>query len=132
MNDQMFDTFYKAAESSLHMQQEMFRQWPSMPLHPAAVSAEWFQTLQKRWVEIVTDSLSKHRESLDSIYRSGIEVFEQSLRLSEAKSPEDYRRMVEELWRKVFAMYKDQSETQIREFQKGVEKWFDLVAKPKV
>jgi hypothetical protein len=66
------------------------------------------------------------------MYKSGIDIIEVAFRLSEAKSSEDYRRMVEEFWRKVFAVYKDQSETQIREFQKGVEKWFDLVTKTPV
>ena len=136
MNEQMFDSFRKAAESSLHMQQEMFRQWgqqwPSMPLNAAGVSADWFQTFQKRWVEFLTDSLNKHRESLDSMYKSGIQVVEQTVRLSEAKTPDEYRRTVEEVLRKVFGAYKEQSENQSREFQKGVEKWFETAMKAKV
>jgi hypothetical protein len=136
MNDQMFDSFRKAAESSLHMQQEMFKQWtqqwPSMPLNAAGVSAEWFQTFQKRWIEFTTDSLTKHRESLDSMYKSGIQLIEQSCRLSEAKNPEEYRRVVEEVCRKVFAVCKDQSEAQLREFQKGTEKWFEMASKTTV
>jgi hypothetical protein len=135
MLDQMFDNFRKASESSLQMQQEMFKQWahqwPAMPLNAAGVSADWARTFQKRWIEFATDSLSKHRESLDSMYKSSIQVIEQTLRLSEAKTPDDYRRMVEELCRKMFTVCKDQSETQLRGFQKGVEELFEMVPKAK-
>jgi hypothetical protein len=134
--DQMFDSFRKASESSLHMQQEMFKQWapqwPSMPLNAAGASAEWTRTLQKRWIEFMTDALNNQRESVDAMYKSGIQVIEQAFRLSEAKSPDDYRRMVEELWRKMFEISKNQSETQLREFQKGAEKWLEMLPKTKV
>jgi hypothetical protein len=133
MLDQMFETFRKASESSLQMQQEMYKQWaqqwPSMPLNAAGVSAEWVRTFQKRWIELVTDTLNKNRESLDSMYKTGIQVIEQTCRLSEAKSPDEYRRMVEDLWRKLFTVCKDQSENQLRDFQKGAEKWFEMLPK---
>jgi hypothetical protein len=135
MLDQMFDNFRKASESSLQMQQEMFKQWahqwPAMPLNAAGVSADWVRTFQERWIEFATDSLSKHRESLDSMYKSSIQVIEQTFRLSEAKNPDDYRHKVEELWRKTFTVYKDQSESQLRGFQKGVEEWLEIVPKGK-
>ena len=133
MLDQMFETFRKASESSLQMQQEMYKQWaqqwPSMPLNAAGVSAEWVRTFQKRWIELVTDTLNKNRESLDSMYKTGIQVIEQSCRLSEAKTPDEYRHMVEDLWRKLFTVCKDQSENQLRDFQKGAEKWFEMLPK---
>jgi hypothetical protein len=136
MLDQMFETFRKASESSLQMQQEMFKQWtqqwPTMPLNAAGVSAEWVRTFQKRWIEFVTDSLTKHRESIDSMYKTGIQVIERSCHLTEARTPDEYRRMVEDLWRKLFTIYKDQSESQLRDFQKGVEKWFEVLPKPNV
>jgi hypothetical protein len=134
MLDQMFETFRKASESSLQMQQEMFKQWvqqwPSMPLNAAGVSTEWVRTFQKRWIEFVTDSLNKHRESVDSTYKTGIQVIEQTCHLSEAKTPDEYRRMVEDLWRKLITIYKVQSESQLRDFQKAAEKWFEVLPKP--
>ncbi len=133
MLDQMFETFRKASESSLQMQQEMYKQWaqqwPTMPLNAAGVSAEWVRTFQKRWIELVTDTLNKNRESLDSMYKTGIQVIEQTCRLSEAKTPDEYRHMVEDLWRKLFTVCKDQSENQLRDFQKGAEKWFEMLPK---
>ena len=101
MNDQMFDSLRKAAESSLQMQQDMFKQWSggwtSTPFNAAGVSAGWIQKSQKRRIEFTVESLTKHRESLDSLFKSGIQVIEQSCRLSEAKTPDDYRRLSEDL-----------------------------------
>jgi len=135
MLDQVFDSLRTASESSVQMQQEMFkqwtRQWSGAPVNAAGVSAEWVQKFQKGWIEFATDSLNKHRKSLDSVYSAGIGAIEQTFRLSEAKTPEDYRRLTEELWRKLYDTFKDQSETQLRDFQKSVEKLFELVPKPK-
>jgi hypothetical protein len=131
--DQYFETFRKASVSSLQMQQEMFRQWmqqwPSTPWSAFGGSTEWLQRLQKRWMEVTAESLNRHRESLDSMYKSVIALIEQSLRLSESKTPEDYRSTVEELRHKMLETFKEQSEAQLREFQKDTEKWFDLLPK---
>jgi hypothetical protein len=126
MIDQMFDTFRKTSESSLQMQQEMFtqwaQQWPTVPMNAAGVSADWLRTLQKRWIEFSTESLERNRVGLDSMYRSGIQFIEQTLRLSDAKSPDDCRHALEDLWRKLIDVFKEQSESQLHDFQKGVEK----------
>ena len=131
MLDQMFESLRTASESSVQMQQEMFkqwtRQWTGAPANAAGVSAEWIQKFQKGWVDFATDSLNKNRKSLDSAYSDGIGAIEQTFRLSEAKTPEDFRRLTEELWRKLFETFKDQSETQLRDLQKSVEKLFELV-----
>jgi hypothetical protein len=136
MLDQMLESFRKASESSLNMQSDMFKQWvqqwPTMPLNAAGVSSEWVRTFQKRWIEFLTDSLNKNRASVDSAYGSGIKVIEQTFRLSEAKTPEEYRHLVEDLWRKMFDVLKDQSETQLRDFQKGFEKLLETIPKAKV
>jgi hypothetical protein len=135
MLDEMFENFRKASESSLQMQQEMFKQWtqqwPTMPLNAAGVSAEWVRTFQKRWIEFVTDSLNEHRESLDSMYKTGIQVIEESFHLSEAKTPDEYRKMVEDLWRKLFTISRVQIESQLHDFQKAAEKWFEVLPAPK-
>jgi hypothetical protein len=132
MFDQVFESFRKASESSLQMQQDMFKQWSQQWLSGApsgGASTEWGGAFQKRWLELVVDALSKQRESLDAMYRSGIQVLEQTLRLSEIKSPEDYRRVAEDVLRKSYETFKDQSEAQFREFQKMVEKSFDMAHK---
>jgi hypothetical protein len=121
MVDQLLDNFRKASESSLQMQQELFKQWTkqwsSVVPQPADASSDAGRTAQKRWVALGVELINKHRESLDAAYRSGIEIIEQSVGTSEAKSPEDYRRLTEELWRKLFETYKSQTEAQFNAFQ---------------
>jgi hypothetical protein len=141
MIDQVFDSFRKASESTMQMQQELFKQWtnqwttaaPSVPGVPAAPAAwtEQAHTFQKRWLETLTDTLNKHRETLDSQYRAGIRAIEESFRVNEAKSPEDFRRITEELWRRGFETLKSSTEAQIRDFQAAAQKWGELVAKAK-
>jgi hypothetical protein len=85
------------------------------------------QAMQRRWAELALEFLRKQRESMDAAYASGIQIIEQTFRVSEAKSPDDYRRMTEDLWRKLFESFKDRSETQIRDFQKWSEKSAEIV-----
>jgi hypothetical protein len=130
MLDQLFEEFRKASESSLQVQQDMFRhwaqQWQTVTPNAAGMSSEWGRTFQKRWVDLTLEALKKHRESLDSVYQSGINLIEQSLRASEAKSQEDFSRVVEDLWRKVFDTLKGQSEAQFRDFRAWAEKSFEM------
>lgn len=135
MFEQAFDTFRKTSESCLQAQQDMYKFWAQQWSNPANVgefSTDWHRSLAKKWSDFTTDSLRKHRESLDAVYRSGIQLVEESLRLSESKSPDEYRRGVEEVWRKAIASYKDQAESQFRDYQKGFEKLFELTPKVKV
>ena len=125
MLDQLFDTFRKASESSLHMQQDMFKYWTqqwSGASSAAGNTGEWSKNYQKQ----VIDLLNKQREALDSAFKAGIQLIEQTFRASEAKSPEDYRRTMEDLWRSLIDTFKTQTETQVREFQKWSEKSFDM------
>jgi hypothetical protein len=131
MVDQLFDNFRKASESSMQMQQEFFKQWtqPWLSGGPFAASApgEAGRNLQRRWVELSVDMLNKHRQSLDSTYAAGIQIIEQTLRASDAKSPEDYRHMTEDLWRKLFETFKSQSEAHFSAFQHFSQKSAEVV-----
>jgi hypothetical protein len=126
MFDQLFESFRKASESSLQAQQEMFKQWwqHSAPIFGGGSATDW-NDVQKRWLEYASDTMNKQRALLDSLYRSGIEVIEHAFRVTEAKSPEDYRRLMEELWRKLSDSFKAQSEAQLREFQDATSKWLE-------
>lgn len=125
MLDQLFDTFRKASESSLHMQQDMFKYWTQQLNGGASGAAgntgEWSRTYQKQ----VIDLLNKQREALDSAFKTGIQLIEQSFRASEAKSPDDYRKTMEDLWRGLIDNFKTQTESQYKEFQKWSEKSFE-------
>jgi hypothetical protein len=127
MFDQFFESFRKASESSLQAQQDLLKSW-QLQWPPSAFGSggatDWTD-VQKRWLEGTSEALNKHRALLDAAYKSGIDVIEHTFRFTEARSPEDYRRLVEELWRKLTDTFKAQSESQYREIQKATEKWID-------
>jgi len=138
MFDQILDTYKKAAESTMQFQQIMMRnwtqQWPQMPglglglANPGAAWMEQAHVAQKKWAETVVGMLDKHRESLDAQYRAGIRIIEDAFRTGEAKDPEQFRRLTEELWRHSFEALKAVTEDQIRECQSAMKKWFDAVS----
>jgi hypothetical protein len=131
MFEQIFDSVRKASEQSVQLQQEMLKQvtqqWMTMPAQAGGGTSDWGRGLQKRWAELSLEILKKQRESVDAAYASGIQLVEQSYRVSEAKTPDDYRQMVEDLWRKIFESFKDRSESQFRDFQKWSEKSAEIV-----
>jgi len=135
MFDQLIDGVRKASESSLQMQQDMFKHWTRLfsgPAHEAGAQADFGRASQKRWLELGVEMLNRHREAVDTIYKSGITLIEQSFHVGEAKSADDYRRMVEDLWRKLFDLQKEQSESQFRDFQTFYEKSAALVQDARV
>ena len=71
--------------------------------------------------------MTRHCEALDAQYRAGIRAIEDALRTTEARSPEEFRKLTEELWRKSFEVLKQTVENQIRDFQVAVEKWSELM-----
>jgi len=130
MLTQLLDSFRKMSESSLQTGQEVFKQWVQHAQPQSFASkgtpAEWTEAFQKRWTESTSEALNKHRELLDATYKSGIELIEQSFRLGDARSLEDQRKLVEELWRKMSDAFKSQSEAQLRELQSAAAGWLNL------
>jgi hypothetical protein len=116
MDNPILESFRKVSESSLQMQQEMLKQWTDRWTGSASqtqsASTEASQNVQRRWLALGLDLLNKHRASLDSTYAAGIQLIEQSFGTAAARSPEEYRRMTEELWRKLFDTYRSQAEAQ--------------------
>ena len=132
MFEQIMDGVRRASESSLQMQQEMLRGmsrlWSfSPPGGPMAGAQDMGRGAQKRWLELALEVLNRHREGLDSMYKSGIQLIEQAFHVGEVKSPEDYRRTVEDLWRKLFELQKTQAESQLRDFQTIYDKSATIV-----
>lgn len=118
MFDQTLEGFRKATESSLQVQQDLLKQWAQhwlTPLPNFGASTEWARTIQKRWADLTLASLNSQRDHLEAIHKAGTQLIEQALRAPEAKSPEDYRRLVEDLWRKLLETFRAQSESQLRE-----------------
>jgi type II secretory pathway pseudopilin PulG len=140
MYDQMLENFRKAAESTLQLQQEMFRSWAQQwhqqvpgtlaGLNPAnGAGADGVRAVQKKLSETVTDLLTKHRETLDAQYRAGIRTIEDAFKVGDARDPEQFRRLTEALWRQSFDCLKNVAESQVRDTQAAFEKMFDVVAK---
>jgi hypothetical protein len=130
MFDQFMDGIRRTSESSFQMQQEVFRQWTRMwgQMPPGVGGAtEWGRASQKRWVDLGVEMLNKHREGLDATYKAGIELIQQAFSVSDAKSPDDYRRMTEDLWRRLFDLQKQQAENQFRDFQTLYDKSATIV-----
>ena len=141
MMDQIFENFRKASESSLQIQQEFFRQWTQPWLSGGPFASGAFaggaagdagRNFQRRWIELGVDLLNKHRQSLDSTYAAGIQIIEQTFRVTDAKSPEDYRHVMEDLWRKLFDTFKTQSEAQFSAFQQWSQKSAEAVQDARV
>ena len=135
MFDQVLDNLRKATDSTIQVQQEMFRQWfqqwtqvPGIPT-PGAMLADQIHAFQRKWSQTVTDMLNKHRETLDSQYRAGIRTIEDAFRVGEAKDPAQFRKLTEELWRSSFDCLKTAMEAQLREFQAAAEKAFEAMSK---
>jgi len=135
MLDQILDNYRKAVESTIQLQQEMLKRWtqnwPGMPgslAAPAAGTGQLGDT-QKKLTEALTDMLNKHRETLDAQYRTGIKTIEDAFRLSEAKDPAQYRKLVEELWRQSIECLTTVAEAQINNVRSAMEKSFELAPK---
>jgi hypothetical protein len=129
MYDQLFDAYRRASESWMQVQQDMLKTgappWLSAP--NTAGGGDWNRTFQKRCLELTVELLNRQRESLDTIYKSAIHLLEQASKISEARSPEEFRRLVEDAWRTWFESIKSQSETQFREAQTWAGKSLELV-----
>jgi len=107
------------------LMKQWMQQWPSAPLTTVQGAIERSTAFQKRWLESANETLAKQRELLDSAFRTGTQLIEQTTHLADAKSPDDYRRLVEELWRKLFEIVKTQSEAQVQQFMKASQAWIE-------
>lgn len=132
MLDQAMENIQKCAQGNLDMQQEMFRQfaqqWPQLP-NPQTAWLDQVRKFQRDWRTTVTEISRRHRESFDRQYQAALESFEETLNVTEAKDPDEFRRRSEQLVRKTLECVREISETQTREFQEAVAKWTEMVTK---
>jgi hypothetical protein len=126
MFDLLFESFRKASESSMQVPMDILKNLTQQVPGASGAGMEWSKTFQKRWAEFAIESLNKHRESMDSTYRTGIQLIEQTVRVSDVKSSADYQKIVEELWRKLLDVFKQQSESQVRDLQTWAAKSFEM------
>jgi hypothetical protein len=134
MFDQILENYRRATESSMLFQQMMLRnwteQWPQAfgVTMPKASLPEQVYTIQKKLGETISEMLNKHRETLDAQYRAGIVAIEDAFRVAEAKDPQQFRKLTEELWRHNYECLKSLAESQMRDIQGVMQKWFELAS----
>jgi hypothetical protein len=128
----IFDCLQKATETTIQMQEAMFKNWASLwPGLPASGPAgtEQVSNFQKKWVESMTELVRKQGEALEVQFRAGLRNLEDSFRLAEARDPEELRRKTVELWHKAFDSLRQCSEAQAHNFQTAVARWTELMMK---
>ena len=132
----MFDLVYqsqKATETTVLMQQEMLQKWfgmfPGVPIFPTITMAK-FQEFQKKWAVAVTETFKRRRETVEAQFKAGLENIERAFALGQAKTPEEARALVVELWKKCFKSLLEAYSLQMRDLQAGFEKWFKLTKMP--
>jgi 2-succinyl-5-enolpyruvyl-6-hydroxy-3-cyclohexene-1-carboxylate synthase len=130
MFDQVFTNLQKATESSVKMQQEMFRQWfeafPSASAG-APISNDFVGQWLKKWEETSAEMLKQQKDLVDRNYEAGIQALEDMFHVAESKSPQEYQEKVTELYRKSFESLRQLTESQMNEFKAAAEKWSKLV-----
>ena len=94
---------------------------------PAATWLEQLSTAQRKWAEAVTDMLKRHQETLDEQYRAGIRAIDDAFRVGEARDPEQFRRLSEELWRQNCEVLKTAVASQMHDVQSVMQKWYEAV-----
>jgi len=145
MVDMILENYSKAVESTLRLQQEMLRHWTmqwlpfgtqvfELPLTgtstsvsetPAAAWLEQLSTAQRKWAEAVADMLKRHQETLDEEYRAGIRAIDDEFRVGEARDPEQFHRLSEELWRRNCEVLKTAVASQMHDVQSVMQKWYE-------
>src|SRR5271165_2488436 len=94
---------------------------------PAAAWLEQLSTAQRKCAEAVADMLKRHQETLDEEFRAGIRAIDDAFRLGEAKNPEQFQRMSEELWRRNCEVLKTAVASQMHDVQSVMQKWYEAV-----
>ncbi|MEQ8785926.1 MAG: hypothetical protein RIC55_06490 [Pirellulaceae bacterium] len=132
--DEVFQSVRKAAEANMKLQQEAFQQWANFwtgaaqPLVPAP-QMEQVREIQQKWTSAVSQLAHKHREVLDRQYDAAIASLDDALKISDAKTPEEFRQRTEQFYRKTIDCLREMSQAQMSEFQDMVSKWGELATK---
>ena len=131
MNDQLLDDLRRSSESLLAMQQDFLRRSQLLFFKQLGLGerSESERSLQKRSREFVVTMLNKHREFVDSTYRSSNQLFERALCATETNSPDEYRHIVDDLQRELLATVRERSESQVREFCNMADEAFEYTRK---
>ncbi len=120
----IIDSVRKTTESSVALQQDLFRKWVSMwPGVPISVIPfGGLAKFQKKWVEVLSELIQRENDTLAVQFKMGFGTIEKLFRLAEAKDPEQLRAKTMEFWQKTFDDLRLISETQMHSLQNAVAK----------
>jgi hypothetical protein len=129
--DQLLELSRKAAESSLQSQQALWRQWTQSwgTDTPGSFSTDWGGEVRHRWAELALEVMNKHRESLDTTYRTGILTMQKAMQVLDAKTSDDSLRAIEDVWRTISDAFKAQTEASLHEMQSATDRFMDMARK---
>jgi hypothetical protein len=132
MFNQVFENFRQATQTTVQMQQEMFKTW--MKLWPGIPEdshswGEQVEQFQKKWAAVVSDLLKRQQEVTGAHFKAGLQNIERAFQVGEIKTPEDLRVKSIELWKKCFDDLRLVYEAQLRGFGTAMEKWIELTTK---
>jgi hypothetical protein len=129
----MFDTVYeslrRATETTIQVQQELFKKWMSFAAGaqaPGPPEAEQAQKIRKKWAEAVAETLTRQREVLEKQFNAGLKGLEAAFAVPAAKDAEELRARTFELWQQSFNCLKQAFEAQAKEFEASVARWSQL------
>jgi hypothetical protein len=130
--EEMFQNVRKVAEANLKLQQDILSQatvmWPGIPT-PQTAWLTQMQQFRGKLVDTISALARKHGEAVDRQYKAAIESLDAALGVTDATTPEEFRRKSEQLCRKAMDCVREVTESQVREFQEAIGKWTDLLAK---
>ena len=134
MFDQMLESYRKATESTLQMQQELMKSWtmqcPWQAMSAPAVWGEKVNQAQKKWAELAKEMFEKHQVHLESQMTAGLKSIEDSFEITEAKDPQELQQKLVDFYRKSFETLRELSQSQLKEAQELIKKWSETVASP--
>jgi hypothetical protein len=129
----VMDNFRQATEATVHLQQELFKQWISLWPWPSPPTAspwgEQVHQFQKKWSEALNELVKKQAEVTEAQFKAGLQNIEKAFQLASAKSPEELRTKSLELWQQCFDNLRQVYEAQLRGFESAMEKWTKLMTK---
>jgi hypothetical protein len=132
MFNQVFENFRQATESTIHLQQEMFKTWVKLWPGASASSPSWDEELrefQKKWSNAIGEMLKRQREVTGAHFKAGLQNIEKAFQVGEAKTIEELRAKSLELWRTCFDDLRQVYEAQLKGFEGALDRWVELAKK---
>jgi len=128
--EDMFESFKKATEFTLQMQQEMFKMWPGFA-KPPSTPADQFKGLYQEWLRGLQELAKNYQEMWERQYKTGLESLESAFEVVSTKDPTELHEKLVELWQKSFNSLKELTQSQMKHFQEVIEKGMEWAKKAK-